>query len=106
VVVINPGDFRTNNSANRRKFLAPSGNGDPYSGQFKMSLSIIEHDEAAGKNPVILAKKLAGIIDCRNPRQRYIIASPDQKLAVMLKRIVPGKLFTRILGSHYRITGA
>ncbi len=30
VVVINPGDFRTNNSANRRKYLAPAGEGDPY----------------------------------------------------------------------------
>lgn len=35
VVVINPGDFRTCNSANRRKFLAPVTEGDPYAGQFK-----------------------------------------------------------------------
>lgn len=103
VVIINPGDFRTNNSSNRRKFLAPSAPGDPYAGQFEKSLSVIESDEAGGKNPIILAKKLAGIIDCRNPRQRYIIASADQRLAVLLKRIAPGKLFTRILSSHYGI---
>lgn len=103
VVVINPGDFRTNNSANRRKFLAPSGAGDPYTSQFEKSLSVIERDEAGGNDPVVLAKKLAGIIDCSNPRQRYIIASADQKLAVLLKRTAPGKLFTRILASHYGI---
>ncbi len=103
VVVINPGDFRTNNSANRRKFLAHSGAGDPYAGQFEKSLSVIERDEAAGNDPVVLAKKLAGIIECRNPRQRYIIASADQKLAVILKRIMPGRLFAGILASHYGI---
>jgi len=103
VVVINPGDFRTNNSANRRKFLAHSGAGDPYAGQFEKSLSVIESDEAGGNNPLILAKKLSGIIESRNPRHRYIIASADQKLAVLLKRIMPRKLFTRILASHYGI---
>ncbi len=30
VIVINPGDFHTNNSANRRNFLAPTGPDDPY----------------------------------------------------------------------------
>ncbi|HNT93642.1 MAG: SDR family oxidoreductase [Bacteroidales bacterium] len=104
VVVINPGDFRTNNSANRRKFLAPSGSDDPYAGQFSKSLSVIESDEAGGRHPVLLAKKLARIIECRHPRQRYVIATPDQKLAVILKRIVPPGLFTLILGSHYGIS--
>jgi len=106
VVVINPGDFRTNNSANRRKFLATTGTEDPYAGQFEKSLSVIERDEAAGNDPVVLAKNLAGIIDRRNPRQRYIIASADQKLAVFLKRIMPGKLFAGILASHYGIPHA
>lgn len=105
VVVINPGDFHTSNSANRRKYLAPSGTNDPYGAQFARSLSIIENDEAAGKNPSILAGKLVKIVECRNPAWRYIIASPDQKLAVLLKRILPGKWFSRILWSHYSNPG-
>lgn len=105
VVVINPGDFRTSNSANRRKFLAPSGAGDPYAAQFARSLSVIEHDEAGGKDPSILANKLVKIVECRHPADRYIIASPDQKLAVLLKRILPGRLFSKILWSHYSSRG-
>jgi short-subunit dehydrogenase len=100
VVVINPGDFHTSNSANRRKFLAPGG---PYSEQFEKSLSVIEKDESGGWDPGILAGKIAGIIKCSNPRQRYVVASLEQKLAVMLKRILPGKWFMRILASHYKI---
>src|SRR5665647_1383547 len=34
VVVINPGDFHTNNSANRRNFLAPTNVNDPYHEQY------------------------------------------------------------------------
>jgi short-subunit dehydrogenase len=103
VVLINPGDFRTSNSANRRNFLAPSGLSDPYNEQFKKTLAVIEKDEADGWHPEVLARKLIKIIECKNPRQRYIIASFEQKLAVVLKYILPGKLFRSILEGHYKI---
>ncbi|MCX6259739.1 MAG: SDR family oxidoreductase [Bacteroidia bacterium] len=98
VVVVNPGDFHTNNSANRRNFLAPAG---PYQNQFEKSLAIIEKDESGGWEPEILARKIVKIVESRNPGQRYIIASFEQKLALILKRILPGKLFMKILASHY-----
>ncbi len=104
VVVINPGDFRTNNSANRRNYLTPTYEGDPYQNQFEITLSAIEKDEANGWKPEVLARKLVKIIEYRNPRQRYIIASFEQKLAVVLKNILPGKLFRKILENHYRIS--
>jgi len=102
VVVINPGDFHTSNSANRRGFLADS-EGDPYKKQFEKTLSIIESDEAKGWAPEILAKKMVKIVECKNPKQRYVIASLEQKLAVVLKYILPGKLFGKILEGHYGI---
>jgi NAD(P)-dependent dehydrogenase (short-subunit alcohol dehydrogenase family) len=103
VVLINPGDFHTSNSANRRNFLAPGGVDDPYQEQFSKSLSIIENDERKGWEPAILAGKMVRIVNCINPRQRYIIASFEQKLAVMLKYILPGKLFRMILQDHYKV---
>jgi short-subunit dehydrogenase len=103
VILINPGDFHTSNSANRRNFLAPSGPEDPYYEQFKITLAIIEKDEANGWKPEILAKKLVKIVDCKNPRHKYIIASFEQKLAVVLRYILPGKLFSWILEDHYKI---
>jgi short-subunit dehydrogenase len=103
VVLINPGDFHTNNSANRRNFLAPTGNDDLYQKQYAKTLAVIEKDEANGWQPVVLAKKLVRIVECKNPHQRYIISSFEQKLAVVLKYILPGKLFTWILADHYKI---
>ena len=103
VVVINPGDFHTSNSANRRGFLAVTSDSDEYKAQFEKTLSIIENDESKGWAPEILAKKLVKIVECRNPKQRYVIASLEQKLAVFLKYVLPGKIFSRILESHYGI---
>ena len=104
VVLINPGDFRTSNSSNRRNYLAPTGSEDAYNKQYEISLAQIEKDEAKGWQPVILAKKLVKIVESKNPCQRYIIASFEQKLAVVLKYVLPGKLFRRILADHYKIT--
>ncbi|MEI8225127.1 MAG: SDR family oxidoreductase [Bacteroidota bacterium] len=103
VVLINPGDFHTNNSANRRNYLAPTDINEPYHEQFTRTLAVIEKDESNGWEPVVLARKVVKIVDCKNPRQRYIIASFEQKLAVVLKYILPGKWFRKILEDHYKI---
>ncbi|HAX94005.1 MAG TPA: oxidoreductase [Bacteroidales bacterium] len=103
VVVINPGDFHTSNTVNRRGYLAPVGVDDPYREQYKNALSVIENDETNGGNPVRLAEKISMIVDSRNPLQRYVVASFDQKLALFLKRILPESLFMSLLCSHYRI---
>jgi NAD(P)-dependent dehydrogenase (short-subunit alcohol dehydrogenase family) len=104
VVLINPGDFHTNNSANRRNFLAPTDINDPYHEQYEKTLAIIEKDESNGWEPIVLARKIVKIVESGNPRQRYIIASFEQKLAVALKYILPGNLFRMILQDHYKIS--
>ena len=103
IILINPGDFRTNNSANRRNYLASTGPDDPYYEQFNKTLNVIEKDEADGWKPEILANRIAEIVECRNPKQRYIIGSFEQKLAVFIKTILPRKIFRLILQDHYKI---
>lgn len=100
VVVINPGDFHTNNTANRINIASEGG---PYDAQFKKSLSIIERDENGGWLPEVLAVKICKIVESKKPRNRYIIATLEQKFAVLLKRILPISVFTAILSSHYGI---
>ncbi len=102
VVVINPGDFHTSNTSNRKNIVGSEGE-DPYFEQFLKTRSIFEKDERAGWDPAILARKLSRIVDCSNPKDRYIVGSFDQKLAVILKNILPGRWFSKILKSHYGI---
>jgi NAD(P)-dependent dehydrogenase (short-subunit alcohol dehydrogenase family) len=103
VVLINPGDFHTNNTLNRRNFLAPTDDADPYHKQFSITHSIIEKDETGGMDPEKLAKRIVKIVHSRKPRLRYVIASPDQRLSVLLKRILPERWFMKIIGSYYRV---
>jgi NAD(P)-dependent dehydrogenase (short-subunit alcohol dehydrogenase family) len=103
IIIINPGDFRTSNSANRRNYLAPTGINDPYYEQFAKTLAVMEKDEANGWAPEVLANKIGRIIEYKNPRHRYIIGSFDNRLAVIVKHILPRKWFRLILQDHYKI---
>lgn len=100
VVVINPGDFHTSNTANRINITVEGG---PYEAQFRKSLEQIEKDENGGGDPIVMARQIAKIVDCKNPKNRYIVAAFADKLAVVLKRLLPSGLFAGILGSHYKI---
>lgn len=102
VVVLRPGDFTTSFTSNRKTDANLGGN-NSYEQQFRKSLSIIETDEKGGMKPDFFARKLARIIEKKNPSGTYIISTAEQKLAVVLKRILPDALFTWILGSHYGI---
>lgn len=102
VIVINPGDFHTHNTMNRKNWAAYEDI-NSYQEQFNKTLTIITKDETGGWNPEILAGKLCKIIAKKNPAHRYVIASFEQKLAVVLKRILPASWFDAILRGHYGI---
>jgi NAD(P)-dependent dehydrogenase (short-subunit alcohol dehydrogenase family) len=103
VVIVNPGDFNTNNTNARRKYLAPTSPGDPYNKQFMTALEIMEKNELEGKKPSYLASKIVRIVNSRNPKQRYVIGALYEKIAVKLNYILPEKLFTWILEKTYKL---
>lgn len=102
IIVINPGDFHTNNTLNRKNVFK-TGNIEVYEDQFRKTLSIIENDENGGKHPEILARMMFKILEKKRPSNRYVIASFEQKFAVVLKQILPGSWFEAILLGHYGI---
>jgi len=102
VIVINPGDFHTSNTLNRTN-VNVSNVDSAYAMQFGKSLSIIEKDENNGWQPEILAHKVYKIIKEERPANHYVIASLEQKFAIVLKRVLPEKWFTAMLQRHYGI---
>ena len=102
VIVIRPGDFRTAFTANRQPVKSVVS-GSAYETQGSKTLSIIENDENKGLPPEFLARKIAGILEKKNPCNQYIVATLEQKFAVLLKKILPVSLFSAILSSHYGI---
>ena len=102
VVLVNPGDFCTSFTSNR-KFIARAGKGSAYDTQFRQTLAVIEKDEMGGLKPIVLARKIRSILEKRKPRARYVVASLEQRLAVVLKYILPDAWFFKILEGHYGI---
>ncbi len=102
VSMVEPGDFATNFTA-RRKNSELTAKNDAYSVSFARSLSIIEKEENGGLKPEKLAQKIVKIIECRRPRLRYVVANLEQKLSVLLKRILPGNCMVGILRNYYKV---
>ncbi len=67
------------------------------------SMGKVEHDETGGLKPQVLARKISRIINKKRPRYGYVVASFEQRLSVLLKRILPARWFAKILGSYYKL---
>ena len=100
--MVEPGDFATNFTARRRN-SETTAKSAAYGDSFARSLSLIEQEENGGLKPEILAKKIEKIINSRRPRLRYVVANLEQKLSVLLKRILPGNWFVGILRNYYKV---
>lgn len=101
VALLEPGDFNTPFTGNRRRSTALPGS--PYAAAHARALAVIEADEAKGFPPEAIGPVLAGIIASPRPRLRYKAGAAEQKLAALLKRLLPAELFEGILRSHYRV---
>lgn len=101
VTVIEPGDFSTNFTAQRKSVAGPEV-AEAYP-TYARSLASIEHDENNGLKPEYLAGKIAKIVKAKRPPYKKIIASPLQKLSVFVKHIVPRRTFAWILSLYYKL---
>lgn len=102
VSLVEPGDFATGFTASRKNSPLTASNQD-YGPSFERSLNIIEKEENGGLKPIVLAKKICHIVECRKPRLRYVVSNLEQWLSVVLKRILPGNWFVSILQSYYKV---
>ncbi len=100
VVLIEPGDFFTAFTANRKK-TARAETDPAYKNRFEQTLRIIESDEKNGASPEKVARLLVKIIRYSDPRLRYRVGYLPQKIAVTLKKFLPQKLFDQIIMQHY-----
>jgi short-subunit dehydrogenase len=102
VVLINPGDFKTNFTDNRITSINQNENSS-YKEQFKKTLGVIEHDERNGSDPIKIAIKISKIIKMKSPKVRYMVGGLEQILFTRSIAILPSKWFTAILRDHYKV---
>jgi NAD(P)-dependent dehydrogenase (short-subunit alcohol dehydrogenase family) len=97
VVLVEPGDHRTNLTANR-KLTAAS---EHYRVACKTAVDRMARDEQAGPDPAGIARLVLGILEDPNPRLRYTAGPFLQRAAVWLKRLGPYAVTEAALSAYY-----
>ncbi|MBO7084022.1 MAG: SDR family oxidoreductase [Bacteroidales bacterium] len=101
VTVIRPGDFSTGFTGSRKKTVnAEAALAYPT---YAESMDKVEHDEQGGLKPQVLARKISKIVQMKHPRYGYTVASFEQWLSAVVKRVIPASWFARILKSYYKL---
>jgi NAD(P)-dependent dehydrogenase (short-subunit alcohol dehydrogenase family) len=102
VVLVEPGDFATGFTDSRR----PARNvmeTEVYADAYRKAIAVVEKDERGGASPETIGRLVARILEARSPRLRYTAGMLFQKIAVLLRILLPSKLFGWGLKKYYRI---
>jgi NAD(P)-dependent dehydrogenase (short-subunit alcohol dehydrogenase family) len=96
-----PGDFATNIAAGR--FHAPVTTGSAYEKVYGDVLTTMDQHVDSGNNPNEMAEAVYQIIQEINPRIHYKVGAFMQKFSIVLKRILPDKVYEKMLMNHYNL---
>jgi len=66
-------------------------------------LSQIHNEVDHAFDPETIAIDVAKIVTKRNPKLRYRVATPAQKLSIALNALLPGRWFEKLISRHYGI---
>ena len=96
-----PGDFATNIAAGR--YHAPLIKGSPYEKPYGRTLEVMNTHVDTGSNPNMMAEAVFKIINTKKPKAHYKVGAFMQKFSIVLKRILPDKLYEKLLLNHYKL---
>ena len=96
-----PGDFATNIAAGR--FHAPVVQGSAYEKVYAGVLKTMDEHVDSGSNPNEMAEAIYQIIQNPHPRIHYKVGAFIQKFSIVLKRILPDKVYEKMLMNHYKL---
>ncbi|HLT33025.1 MAG TPA: SDR family oxidoreductase [Aquaticitalea sp.] len=96
-----PGDFATNIAAGR--YHAPVLENSPYKNPYGNTLKLMDQHVDSGKDPLVMAKAIHEIILTETPRIHYKVGEFMQKFSIVLKRILPDKVYEKMLQNHYKL---
>lgn len=101
MVNIAPGDFATNIASGR--YHAPLLDDSPYKQPYSNTLKLMNEHVDKGSNPELMALRLFKIINEKNPKVHYKVGEFMQKFSIVLKRLLPDKIYEKLLMNHYKL---
>lgn len=96
-----PGDFATNIAAGR--FHAPLNDSSPYKTPYGKTLKLMDAHVDSGSDPNVMAKAVFKIMNTKKPKAHYKVGEFLQKFSIVLKRILPDKVYEKMLMNHYKL---
>jgi NAD(P)-dependent dehydrogenase (short-subunit alcohol dehydrogenase family) len=96
-----PGDFATNIASGR--FHAPLNPGSAYAIPYGNTLKMMDEHVDSGSNPDEMAKAIYAIIQNPDPKIHYKVGVFMQKFSIILKRMLPDKVYEKMLMNHYKL---
>ena len=96
-----PGDFATNIAAGR--YHAPVVKGSAYEVPYGNTLKEMDSHVDSGSNPNEMAEAIFTIIKTDKPKVHYKVGAFMQKFSIVLKRILPDKVYEKMLMNHYKL---
>lgn len=96
-----PAEFATNIAAGR--YHAPVLPSSSYKDVYEDVLKTINDHVDSGGNPDDMAKAIYKIIQLPNPKIHYKVGAFMQKFSIVLKRILPDKVYEKMLMNHYKL---
>jgi len=64
---------------------------------------MINSDVDSAHDPIEVAKKVHSIILKSNPKVHYKVGAFLQKFSLFLKRVLPDRLYEKLLLNHYKL---
>ncbi|TBX70210.1 SDR family oxidoreductase [Flavobacterium silvisoli] len=101
VVNVAPGDFATNIASGR--YHAPVITGSAYETPYGNTLKQMNEHVDSGSNPDEMAAAIYQIINEKNPKLHYKVGLFMQKFSIVLKRILPDRIYESMLMNHYKL---
>ena len=98
VTVLRPGDFRTAINNNRLKVAQPDA--DAYPG-FDPVCEAVNAEVAHAREPEDMGRAVLKLLEQSRPPLYVTVAPPLQKLAIRLKRLLPARVFERLIAGRY-----
>lgn len=96
-----PGDFATNIAAGR--YHAPLKEDSAYYIPYGNTLRTMNEHVDSGSNPDKMAQAIYKIIRTPKPKIHYKVGAFMQKFSIVLKRILPDKVYEKLLMNHYKL---
>src|SRR5262245_98013 len=100
VVLVQPGDVRSGFGAARR--WTDAARASPvYRERAARAVGAMERAERTGPPPERVARLVSRIVAARRPALRYVCATPLERSALVLQRLLPGRAFEAIVRATY-----